>query len=319
MANKSKKLTKVGYKDALRSQDIINGDFSVKDLKDSQDTIGNMDINCQYCGAIKFKKETTSTCCGNGKVILDPYPQPPFELLNLFHADTAEARLFRENSRSLNNALCLTSIKVKVRNFGKGFNPSIIFEGRATQYAGPLKADGGEEPCFAQLLVHDPNLQSSMRFKNMTIPANMSKSQKKLLEGVLGKLQKLLYHHNPFVQDFLQVMEIPIENLEQGKIVISAKSRPREEHQRRYNDQTNLQEVSILTNCEPHDLVLQVRGGGLQKISDLNPKGMPLHFILLFPFGTYGWDLEEKHTDGKRRVTPKEVLCLSHQPTQHEH
>ena len=54
--------------------------------------------------------------------------------------------------------------------------------------------------------------------------------------------------------------------------------------------QVNLQEVSILTNSQPHDLVLQRRGGGLQNISDLNPKGMPLHFTLLFPHGTYGWD-----------------------------
>ena len=53
-------------------------------------------------------------------------------------------------------------------------------------------------------------------------------------------------------------------------------------------------------------MVLQQRGGPLQTISDLNPKGMPLHFIILFPYGTYGWDPELKHTDGKRRVTPRE-------------
>ena len=46
------------------------------------------------------------------------------------------------------------------------------------------------------------------------------------------------------------------------------------------------QEVSILKNSEPHDLVLQLRGGTLQDISDLNPKGMSLHFTLLFPYGT---------------------------------
>ena len=56
-----------------------------------------------------------------------------------------------------------------------------------------------------------------------------------------------------------------------GKIVISAKARPTGEHERRYNEQINLQEVSILTNSEPHDLVLQLRGGGLHTISDLNP------------------------------------------------
>ena len=67
-----------------------------------------------------------------------------------------------------------------------------------------------------------------------------------------------------------------------------------------HNEQLNLKEVSILTNSEPHDLVLYQRGGPLQKISDLNPKGMPLHFIILFPYGTYGWDPELRHTDQKR-------------------
>ena len=71
----------------------------------------------------------------------------------------------------------------------------------------------------------------------------------------------------------------------------------------------NLQEVSILTNSQPHDLVIQRRGGGLQEISDLNPKGQPLHFTLLFPHGTYGWDPSTRHTDGKRRVTTREFYA----------
>ena len=225
---------------------------------------------------------------------------------DLWHANTPEARLFRENARSFNNAVCLTSIKVNMRHFKKGFNPSIIFEGKATQLAGPLKAADGEQPCFAQLYVHDPVLESSLRFKNMVIPANMSHAQKRVIENILTKIQKLLHNLNPFVQDFKQVIEIPIEEFGHGKIVISAKARPTGEHKRRYNTQINLQEVSILTNSMPHDLVLQPRGGSLQKISDLNPKGMPLHFTLLFPYGTYGWDPDRKHADGKRRVTTRE-------------
>ena len=119
-------------------------------------------------------------------------------------------------------------------------------------------------------------------------------------------MQDTLHKVNPFIKDFKQIKDIPINELEHGKIVISAKARPMGEHERRYNPQLNLQEVSILTNSEPHDLVLQMRGGELQTISDLNPKGMPLHFTLLFPHGTYGWDLTVMHTDGKRRVTTRE-------------
>ena len=30
---------------------------------------------------------------------------------------------------------------------------------------------------------------------------------------------------------------------------------------------------------------------------------MPLHFMLLFSYGTYGWDLEVRHADSDRPVT----------------
>jgi hypothetical protein len=302
--------TKVSYKEGLRSQEIMDGSYLVPDLENTDDKIGDMNIGCEYCGALKFKKETSSTCCGNGKVILDPFPTPPPEINNLWNATDTEGRIFRENTRAINNSVCLTSIKVNQRKFGGRFNPSVIFEGKVQQLVGPLQAQEGEDPCFAQLYVHDPSLETSQRFKNMTIPANMSSSQKRTLEKVLKTVQDVIHNVNPFVKDFKQIIDIPADELGQGKIVLSAKARPSGEHERRYNNQLNLHEVSILTNSQPHDLVLQQRGGALQSISDLNPKCMPLHFTLLFPHGTYGWNQETKHRDGVRRVTTREFYVF---------
>ena len=47
-------------------------------------------------------------------------------------------------------------------------------------------------------------------------------------------------------------------------------------------------------------LVVKIRGGGLQSVSDLNPSAMPLHFTLLFPYGTKGWDMETTHANSRR-------------------
>ena len=133
-ANMSKKRSKqrstVGFKEALKSKEVLIGSHEVVDLKESNDSIGNMKAICQYCDALKFKKETSSTCCGNGKVLLDPFPVPPPEINNLWHANTTEGRVFRENARSINNAVCLSSIKVKSCQFANGFIPNIIFEGK---------------------------------------------------------------------------------------------------------------------------------------------------------------------------------------------
>ena len=46
---------------------------------------------------------------------------------------------------------------------------------------GPLQADEGEHPHFAQLYITDSKLETSQRFANMNIPANVSILQKKLL------------------------------------------------------------------------------------------------------------------------------------------
>ena len=297
-------------KEALNSEEIMNGSYIVLDMKDTDNNIGNMDSKCQYCKAYKFKNESPTTCCSNGKVSLERFPSPPTEIRNLWQNNTVKGRLFRENARSINNAVCLASLKVQQRNFVGGFNPSIIFEGKVQQFVGPLQATEGEKPRFAQLYVHDPKLESSVRFQNMSIPENTSATQKQILKDVLQTVQDALHKHNPFVKDFKQVMDIPKENLGDGKLIISAKNRPREEHERRYNQQVNFQEISILRNSEPNDIVLQQRGGSLQIISNLNPKGMPLHFTLLFPYGTYGWDLMLKHTDGKRRVTTREFYVF---------
>ena len=190
---KASKQTSIGYKECLRSTEILEGCYIVLDIEDSPDNIGKMNKVCPYCGALKFRRETSTTCCSNGKVVLDGFPKPPEQLDKLWHADTVEGRVLRENARSINNAVCLTSIKVKTKDFGKGFSPNVIFEGKATQLAGPLQATEGERPYFAQLYLHDPNLESSERFRYMTIPANMSKSQKMTLEQLLVKIQKILH------------------------------------------------------------------------------------------------------------------------------
>ena len=229
--------TGVEKKEALLTDEIIDGSHQVPDLKDTVDTIGKMDSVCQFCGALKFKKETGSTCCNNGKVSLDSLPQPPEQINKLWHEDTPEGRLFRQHARSINNAVCLTSIKGKQRTFGGGFAPNVVYEGKVTYLVGPLQAAEGEKPCFAQLYVHDPSLETGLRLSGMTIPAGTSGRQRKILQQVLVKVQNELHQFNPFVRDFKQIVDIPETELGEAKIVISAKARPNGEHERRYNEQ----------------------------------------------------------------------------------
>ena len=300
--------TNVGVKDGLRSKEILDGTFIVPFLETTLDAIGEMDVVCEHCGALKYAKETSTTCCSGGKVLPTPFPRPPEPLMELWTGKDPKSRVFRENSRQINNGVCLSSLRVSERRF-HGFAPTVIFQGRAQHRVGSISAAEGEIPRFAQLYVYDSALESSQRFENMMISNDMSNAQKILLKEALQTAQDVIHEHNPFVQDFKQILEMPEEELAQGKIVITAKT-PIHEHPRRYNAPSNLQEVSILMNPGKHDLVLQKRGGGLQIISELNPRGMPLHFTLLFPFGTYGWDPESRNSTGTKRITPREFYVF---------
>ena len=81
--SKAKNRTAVQYKEGLRSHEILKGYHIVLDIEDSENNIGKMDVACKSCGALKFRKETSTTCCNNGKVVLEFFPQPPEELNKL--------------------------------------------------------------------------------------------------------------------------------------------------------------------------------------------------------------------------------------------
>ena len=119
--------SKVTLKDGLRTDEILRGEFHVPLLENSFDSIGRMEVQCQHCGANKFKKETPGSCCSNGKVDLEPFPRPPPELMNLWTGNGRNARIFRQFTREINNASCLSSIKVTEKRFN-GFSPSVIFK-----------------------------------------------------------------------------------------------------------------------------------------------------------------------------------------------
>ena len=303
-----RKYSSAGFQDARRSLDILDGTFKVESLEQTVDTIGEMDVECGYCGALKFRKETPTTCCSGGKVRPEPFPRPPEAIMELWMGNDGRSRLFRAHARQLNNAVCLSSLQVNERNLG-GFTPSVVFQGRVHHRAGALLPADGEVPKYAQLYVYDAASECDQRFLNMKIPGTTSNAQKNILKELLQVVQDTLHEVNPYVQDFKQIIDMPPDLIGEGKIVISAKG-PSNEHARRYNAPTNLQEVSILMNPGNHDLVLERRGGGLHIVKDLNPSQMPLHFTLLFPYGTHGWDSESKHTESNRRITTREFYAF---------
>ena len=113
---------------------------------------------------------------------------------------------------------------MRERHFQQGFCPNVILEGKVHQYSGPLQAEEGETPKFAQLYVKDPALEIAHRQENMSVPSSLSQQDRETVYVILHRLQDLLKGINPYIQDFKMICEIPEEDLLDGQLVISAKA-----------------------------------------------------------------------------------------------
>ena len=65
-----------------------------------------------------------------------------------------------------------------------------------------------------------------------------------------------------------------------------------------------------------HDVIIQKMDGTLQRIDEIHPSYMPLHYPLLFPYGTDGWspDIQRITNSSTSRSTGcyERILCVSH-------
>jgi hypothetical protein len=90
---------------------------------------------------------------------------------------------------------------------------------------------------------------------------------------------------------------------------------------RRYNLPTVEEVAAIIPghsseDVQQHrDIVLRLKGGGLQRISHLHPLYSPLHYVLLFPHGDQGWHKDMTLPNG-RRLTQRlyYAYCLFPRP-----
>ena len=143
----------IDAKVGLETQKVLDGTLIIKELANTNNTIGKMNKVCNKCSAIKFPKESDHLCCSNGKISnLQPFHEPPEEIRHLWKDMTHQGKLFRKYIRPLNNSLSMASLVVRER-IQPGFSPTVTFMGKATHRLGPLQPAEGQRPRFVQLYV----------------------------------------------------------------------------------------------------------------------------------------------------------------------
>uniref|UniRef100_A0A1I8G3D4 ATP-dependent DNA helicase n=1 Tax=Macrostomum lignano TaxID=282301 RepID=A0A1I8G3D4_9PLAT len=233
-----------------------------------------MNRACLECGALLWRVETRNFCCAKGKVKL-PGRTVPQVLADLYMGRHRLSAAFLANIRSYNSALHLTSLGAKLR-LVPGWCPSFIISGQ---------------------------------MHHRTAPLRLSLSQKVKPE-LLELLQTLLHECNVYVRSLKAAAERISQDPELGdaRIVIHPDRRPSGEHIRRYNLPT-ANEVGILIVEDnedapaSRDVVIQLRGGGSQRITETHRSYDPLEYVLLFPNGEDGWHPELRISNGKK-LTP---------------
>jgi hypothetical protein len=256
---------------------------------------------CTFCKAYRFKSELDSFCCMRGKVVLEPVPPPPQQIVALYNSETQRGRHFLDNSRAFNNILSLASIGCQehLPPGNSSFNPTFTIKGKLYHRIGSMLPAEEETPKFMQLFFYDTDNELQNRMKVMD----------NLQEESVLQLQETLHACNNYVKS----LKCGLEQItgEDRRLILHADkaSKPKEAHCRSYNLPT-ASEVAVILPGEfggNLDIIIQERGGQVKRINSLNRAYDPLHYVLMFPYGTDGYQLGLNKSDNRNSsISPSE-------------
>ena len=187
------------------------------------------------------------SCCHGGSVVLPPIRTSPV-VEELFRGGTPKARVFREYTRKVNNAMAFASEKggMKVAKgtypsgsarapstvpaaspsnprmhsgrapratLPSGFAPNYMVCGKLYHFVGPLLPEPGVTPAFAQHYVHDESARDDVidaRFSYIPISRGDAKRPQVLahLRDIVSDLHVEMFRVNPYAHDFKMAADI---------------------------------------------------------------------------------------------------------------
>ena len=222
------------------------------------------------------------------------------ELLNsLMNGDNPEAKSFQEGLRRWNSIFAFTSIKFNIDNRATEIGGTFqLFQIHGALYhrQGPLVPAGGlGDARFSQVYLYDP--ADAARARIALAPEQNS--------TLIASLTTMLHEHNPLIQLYQTARErfAAISEAEDNcRLILNPQLRlivARGADRRRENLPT-ANEVAMILPEEYgsegfRDIVLARRVNGedvRNSFTLINPNHalyLPLHYVLLFPYGEHEW------------------------------
>ena len=111
----------------------------------------------------------------------------------------------------------------------------------------------------------------------------------------LHQLQSLIHFVNPYTRDFKTMADLENEvpgGLAEVSMIFRSEGTP---DPRRYNSPTHRDVVIRLKNSNSAE-------NGLQSINEINQHYDPMHYVLMFPKGQPGWNINMRTANDLRKV-----------------
>ena len=217
----------------------------------------------------------------------------------------------REHCRNYNNAVAFASTGLKEvfpekSRGNQSFVPNVRIHGKVYHSIDPLYPADGEKKTFAQIYIHDGDgEEEAERRMEVQRQYGHSKGSNHLQKSTMKTLQDMLHRTNPFVKTFKKICELDEKTIMDKKLVLTADAKPRNAHKRKYN-LPEVEEVALLDMSDtlhPLDVVINLKQGGRQFITESHRHFDSLHYVLLFPHGDEGlgwhWEMKQNETSTK--------------------
>ncbi|KAL0319968.1 UNVERIFIED_CONTAM: hypothetical protein Sradi_5258300 [Sesamum radiatum] len=240
---------------------------------------------CTKCGAIMWYEECNrkdrrpaipnfSICCRDGQVQLPFLKEPPEFLKKLldYNGDLLSKR-FRENIRIFNSMFAFTSMGGCINNrINDGRGPyCFVLNGQNHHLIGSLLPDVDRSPNFMQLYVVDTENEVRNRIRALNKDDRKQNFDPNIIQG----LQNMFDEHNPLTK----VLRMARDRFRESDYV-PVRLRfigTRKKDGRQYNLPTTFEVAALIVgdgqqSRGTRDIVIEERGRGLQRITELHPR-----------------------------------------------
>lgn len=225
----------------------------------------------------------------------------------------AQAKLWRKNSRAINNSLAFASTQVKEVDFkvgGQGV-PQFRMHGSVIHNVGPLEASPNHPPSFAQVYFHSTAEERSALRLDKAHLGGGSAAQGAERRALLTGLEQMIEEFHPFHREATTFLERARAAMETGEplppeaklLFLDRDGQIRPPHSGAYNPVSASDEIAaVVPELEdvdnrqaPRQFAVHLRAPDgappLQQFPMVHALTDPLSYPVLFPHGTPGWHI----------------------------